>query len=99
MNPWDERFAGDGFAYGTRASGWLVENAHRIRRDLPVLCLGEGEGRNAVHLAGLGLDVEAVDGSAVGLAKGARLAASRPPESFLPFLAPMGVASFTEETP
>lgn len=77
MNPWDERFAGDGFAYGTEPSRWLVEHAGLFPRGLPVLALGEGEGRNAVFLAGLGLDVEAVDGSAVGLAKAGRLAASR----------------------
>lgn len=77
MNPWDERFATDGFAYGTEPSRWLVQHAGRIPRTLPVLALGEGEGRNAVFLAGLGLDVEAVDGSPVGLAKASRLAASR----------------------
>ncbi len=77
MNPWDERFAGEGFAYGTDPSRWLAEHAGRIPRGLPVLALGEGEGRNGVFLAGLGLDVEAVDGSPVGLAKAARLAASR----------------------
>jgi hypothetical protein len=77
MNPWDERFAGEGFAYGTRPSRWLVEHAPRIPPGLPILALGEGEGRNGVFLAGLGLDVEAVDGSAVGLSKARRLAASR----------------------
>ena len=39
--------------------------------------LAEGEGRNAVFLALLGLDVLAVDGSDVGLAKAQALAASR----------------------
>jgi SAM-dependent methyltransferase len=77
MNPWDERFAGEGFAYGTEPSRWLVEQAHRIPPGLPVLALGEGEGRNAVFLAGRGLEVEAVDGSPVGLAKAQRLASSR----------------------
>jgi SAM-dependent methyltransferase len=76
-NPWDERFAGDGFAYGTKPSRWLVENAHLLPPGLPVLALGEGEGRNAVFLAGLGFEVEAVDGSPVGLAKARRLAESR----------------------
>jgi SAM-dependent methyltransferase len=41
----------------------------------PVLCLAEGEGRNAVHLARLGHAVTAVDQSSVGLDKAARLAA------------------------
>jgi SAM-dependent methyltransferase len=43
----------------------------------PVLCLAEGEGRNAVHLASLGHAVTAVDQSAAGLAKAQRLAAAR----------------------
>jgi SAM-dependent methyltransferase len=42
-----------------------------------VLCLGEGEGRNAVYLAGRGHEVEAVDLSAVGLAKAVQLASER----------------------
>src|SRR3546814_15812064 len=41
----------------------------------PVLSLAEGEGRNAVYLASLGLQVLGVDGSAVGLAKAQKLAA------------------------
>jgi SAM-dependent methyltransferase len=40
-----------------------------------VLCLGEGEGRNAVFLARRGHAVTAVDQSAVGLAKARPLAA------------------------
>ena len=75
-NPWDQRYAGDDFVYGTEPNDFLGENAHRI---LPgrVLCLGEGEGRNAVFLAGLGHRVTAVDGSKTGLEKAKRLAASR----------------------
>jgi SAM-dependent methyltransferase len=42
-----------------------------------VLCLGEGEGRNAVFLAARGLDVTALDLSAVGLEKAQRLAKER----------------------
>jgi SAM-dependent methyltransferase len=42
-----------------------------------VLCLGEGEGRNAVYLAELGFEVLAVDSSAVGLGKAQKLAKSR----------------------
>jgi SAM-dependent methyltransferase len=77
MNQWDQRFASEGFAYGTEPSRWLVEHAHRIPAGLPVLALGEGEGRNAAWLAARGFEVDAIDGSAVGLAKASRLAASR----------------------
>jgi SAM-dependent methyltransferase len=77
MNPWDERFGGAEYAYGTEPSRWLVEHAGSIPGGLPVLALGEGEGRNGAWLAARGIEVDAVDGSAVGLAKAARLAASR----------------------
>jgi 2-polyprenyl-3-methyl-5-hydroxy-6-metoxy-1,4-benzoquinol methylase len=76
MNPWDERFAKEGFTYGTEPSRWLVESAPHFRAGGSVLCLGEGEGRNGVWLARQGFTVEAVDGSSVGLAKARHLAAT-----------------------
>jgi len=42
--------------------------------DGPVLCLAEGEGRNAVYLAKFDRRVTAVDQSAIGLTKALRLA-------------------------
>jgi SAM-dependent methyltransferase len=73
---WDQRYAEPGFAYGTAPNDFLVSVAERIPAG-PVLSLGEGEGRNAVFLAGLGHEVTAVDASAVGLAKARALAAER----------------------
>ncbi len=73
---WDRRYAGDGYAYGTEPNDFLVSMAD----SLPVgnvLCLGEGEGRNATWLAGRGNDVTAVDVSAVGLRKARDLAGER----------------------
>ncbi len=75
MNPWDQRFAGDAFVYGTAPSLWVAAHAHRIPPGGRVLCLGEGEGRNGVWLARQGFQVEAVDGSPVGLEKARQLAA------------------------
>jgi len=77
MNVWDERFAGEGFVYGTQPNAWLVSVTGRLKPGSRILSLGEGEGRNAVWLAQQGHRVEAVDGSAVGLAKARRLAAER----------------------
>ena len=77
MVSWDDRYSGDGFFYGTEPNDFLVGQAHRLPAGGQVLCLAEGEGRNAVWLAGRGYDVTAVDQSAVGLAKAGRLAASR----------------------
>lgn len=76
LRVWDERYAEEGFAYGAEPNEFLVEVADRIPAG-PVLCLAEGEGRNAVFLAARGHAVLAVDRSAVGLAKARGLAAQR----------------------
>lgn len=73
---WDARFARDDYIYGTDPNEFVAATAGRIPPG-PVLCLAEGEGRNAVHLATLGHEVTAVDQSSVGLAKATRLAARR----------------------
>lgn len=73
---WDERYAADEYVYGTEPNDFLraaVPNVPRGR----ALCLGEGEGRNAVFLAQQGFEVLAVDSSAVGLQKAQRLAQDR----------------------
>lgn len=74
---WDELYADDCFFYGTEANDFLRAHAVAIRTGGRVLCLGEGEGRNAVFLAGLGLSVVALDQSAVGLSKALQLASTR----------------------
>jgi SAM-dependent methyltransferase len=73
---WDERYREPGFAYGTQPNDFLTMAADVIPLG-PVLCVGEGEGRNAVFLAMRGHAVTAVDASAVGLAKAAVLATER----------------------
>ena len=73
---WDERYAEPEFTYGTEPNDFLREMAPRIPSG-PVLGLGEGQGRNAVFLAGLGHPVTAVDQSPVGLARARNLAATR----------------------
>ncbi|MDX1998007.1 MAG: class I SAM-dependent methyltransferase [Thermoanaerobaculia bacterium] len=75
MTEWDERYASDDFVYGTEPNRFLAEHAGLLVG--PVLSLAEGEGRNAVFLASLGLEVLGVDQSPVGLAKAQRLAAQR----------------------
>ncbi len=74
---WDAKYSGTDFLYGTDANDFLVAHAALLPRAGRILSLGEGEGRNAVYLAGLGHRVVALDQSAVGLAKAERLAASR----------------------
>ncbi len=71
---WDRIYADEAHVYGTSPNDFLREEVARIPAG-PVLCLAEGEGRNAVFLAQHRHAVTAVDQSMVGLAKAARLAA------------------------
>ncbi|MGD9419603.1 MAG: SAM-dependent methyltransferase [Verrucomicrobiota bacterium JB025] len=72
---WDQRYNSEEYAYGTAPNSFLAQHADSLAG--PVLSLAEGEGRNAVFLATLGLQVTGVDGSAVGLAKARKLAHSK----------------------
>lgn len=74
---WDERYAAPEYFYGTEPNDFLRSQAAAIPKGGRVLCLGEGEGRNAAFLAGLGFGVVALDQSAQGLRKALALAASR----------------------
>jgi cyclopropane fatty-acyl-phospholipid synthase-like methyltransferase len=74
---WDERYSEAGFAYGTEANDFLQAEHARIVQRGRVLCLAEGEGRNAVFLAQQGYQVTGVDQSLVGLQKAQRLATAR----------------------
>jgi SAM-dependent methyltransferase len=82
MNPsldaafWNERYAGADYFYGTTPNDFLVSVAAEIPAG-PVLCLAEGEGRNAIFLASRGHAVTAVDQSEAGLAKARALAQQR----------------------
>jgi len=73
---WDERYSSLDYAYGTEPNDFLVAACPQLPPGR-VLCLAEGEGRNAVWLAQQGFEVTAVDASAAGLEKARRLAAER----------------------
>lgn len=70
---WDERYADEEYAYGTEPNDFLKAQVEHLPKG-KVLSLCEGEGRNAVFLAGQGYEVTGVDSSSVGLAKAQRLA-------------------------
>ena len=73
---WNDRYAAPQYIYGETPNTFVAEMASQIPAG-PVLCLAEGEGRNAVYLATLGHRVTAVDQSEAGLAKARRLATAR----------------------
>jgi SAM-dependent methyltransferase len=74
---WDDRYNTTDFVYGTEPNVWLSQQQELLPHTGRALAVADGEGRNGVWLAKRGLDVLAVDGSAVGLAKARRLAEER----------------------
>ncbi|MEJ2179954.1 MAG: class I SAM-dependent methyltransferase [Gammaproteobacteria bacterium] len=73
---WDERYKSDEYIYGKDPNEFLANAVGKIPKG-KVLCVAEGEGRNAVFLAEHGYEVTAVDSSAVGLEKARQLAQER----------------------
>ena len=73
---WNQRYSLEAYAYGTEPNDYLVAMSDQLPKDR-ILCLAEGEGRNAVWLAEQGHDVTAVDLSEVGLEKAKKLAKLR----------------------
>lgn len=71
---WDARYDTEEYVYGRRPNDFLNDMADRLPQGGRVLCLGEGEGRNAVWLAQRGFEVTGIDASAVGLEKAQKLA-------------------------
>ena len=73
---WDQRYSSKNYAYGSRPNDFLVSMIDKLPTG-KILCLAEGEGRNAVWLAEQGNEVTAVDASEVGLQKAQELAKTR----------------------
>ena len=76
---WDGRYSSEDYLYGTEPNDFLADRVAGITPGR-ALCIAEGEGRNAVYLAGLGFEVTAVDQSAEGGRKTRALAREREDE-------------------
>lgn len=76
---WSERYraVGDDYLFGTAPNRFLAHRAQLFRPGMTALAVADGEGRNSVWLAELGLQTTAVEISAPALAKARRLAAAR----------------------
>ena len=63
---WDDRYSTGQYIYGKESNGFF---STELRKRIPgrILLPGEGEGRNAVHAALSGWEVDAFDQSVVGL--------------------------------
>jgi SAM-dependent methyltransferase len=74
---WDQRYAAPGFAFGEAPNAWLAAQRSHFKVGMRALVPGDGEGRNGVWLAELGLNVMTVDASRIGVHKANLLAAER----------------------
>ena len=66
---WNGKFSKADFFYGTNPNEFLASNLELIKSQKKMLCLGEGEGRNAIFFAKNGFTVTAIDASDLGLKK------------------------------
>ena len=70
---WNQRYAADAFAYGTKPNDFLVQNLNLLPKG-KILFVAEGEGRNAVYAAQNEFQVSAFDYSEFGQQKALQLA-------------------------
>ena len=66
---WNDKFSKADYFYGTKPNEFLASNIGLLRNHKKLLCLGEGEGRNAIFFAKNGFEVSAIDASNLGLVK------------------------------
>lgn len=66
---WNKKFSREGYLYGKKPNAFLVSCSANFKKNHRLLCLGEGEGRNAIYFAKRGYEVVALDASDVGLKK------------------------------
>lgn len=71
---WNKKFSKEEYLYGKEANKFLSSCYNNFAKSQRVLCVGEGEGRNAVFLAKKGYEVAAIDASDIGLEKLKKLA-------------------------
>ncbi len=76
---WSTRYreAGEDYLFGTEPNRFLARRQDLLEAGRTALSVADGEGRNSVWLAEQGLDVTAIEISAVAIEKARRLAAGR----------------------
>lgn len=76
---WNSRYseAGDGYLFGTEPNQFLARRGEKLRVGQNALLIADGEGRNSVWIAEQGLDVTAVEISAIAIEKARRLAGEK----------------------
>ena len=66
---WNNKFSKVDYFYGINPNEFLASNIGLLNNHKKLLCLGEGERRNAIFFAKNGFEVSAIDASDLGLEK------------------------------
>ncbi len=66
---WNGKFSKADYFYGIKPNEFLASKIDLFNNHKKLLCLGEGEGRNAIFFAQNGFEVSAIDASDLGLKK------------------------------
>ncbi len=74
---WNERYSKAGYLFGTEPAQFLLDHQAYLTAGAKALAVADGEGRNSVYMAEQGLDVVAMDGSHIAVAKARALAMAR----------------------
>lgn len=76
---WSKRYrdAGEAYLFGTEPNRFLARRETLLQSGRTALSVADGEGRNSVWLAELGLEVTGIEISAVAIEKARHLAAAR----------------------
>lgn len=74
---WDDKFSREGYFYGFEPNAFIASKTDLLAPKGEILCLGEGEGRNAVYLASKGFNVTALDASPIGMTKALMMATNK----------------------
>ncbi len=74
---WEDRFQTPDYVFGTEPAAFLKTHAHHLTAGQTALCVADGEGRNSVYMAQLGLKVTALEFAPSAIAKARALAKAR----------------------
>jgi cyclopropane fatty-acyl-phospholipid synthase-like methyltransferase len=77
LKRWEARFSEPGYLFGTEPNAFLKGKVSLLKPGQTALAIADGDGRNGVFMAGLGLDVLSVDLSPTALKKSQALARER----------------------
>jgi len=66
---WNDKFSNYDYMYGLKPNHFIAMKSKILKTPSDILCVAEGEGRNAIFLAKQNHNVEVIDASSVGIDK------------------------------